>query len=268
MKNLIKKLLGADGIDDSRSFGMTDPGLRRENNEDAFAVLSDRNIYIVADGMGGHNAGEVASAESIRILETYFTRELVDSLSTDKNTASEHMNRAFLEASRSIYEMAKTDPSMKGMGCTLIMAFLSGNQLHTCHIGDVRCYVCGSSGIEQVGNDHSQVWDLVRAGQLTPEQARKHSHKNILTQAVGQRAALAPEYHCREVQPKERVLLCSDGLWDMLSDEEIHSIVMRHRRPKAACRELVEQANRAGGKDNITVVVFGAGESGENDFDE
>ncbi len=262
MKNFVKKIWGAVKNDDAPCFGMTDPGLRRENNEDAFAILPERNIYIVSDGMGGHNAGEVAAAQAIQVVDAYFTQALVETLRTGEAALREHMDRAFLQASQSIHEMAKADPSLSGMGCTLIMAFLHNHTLHTCHVGDSRCYVCGPAGIEQIGNDHSHVWDLVRAGQLTPAEARGHRLKNILTQAMGQRVSPAPEYHSRELQPQERVLLCSDGLWDMLSDEEIHSIVMKHREPKAACIELVKQANNAGGKDNITVIIFRPEKSG------
>lgn len=256
MKNIIKRLLGSDGNDNSYGFGITDPGQHRKNNEDAFKINPNRDIFIVADGMGGHNAGEVAAAQAIQALDDYFTQALVEKMRTGEATVQDHMERAFLQANSSIYEMGKGDSSMDGMGCTLIMALITGNTLHTCHVGDVRCYVCSSTGIDQIGSDHSQVWDLVRAGRLSPEEARRHQLKNILTQAVGQRSPIAPEYHSREVHPDERVLLCSDGLWDMLTDEEIHTSVMKYREPKAACLELVERANNAGGRDNITVVVF------------
>jgi PPM family protein phosphatase len=258
MKNLLRKILAPGGDENDQAYGMTHPGLRRENNEDAFALLFDRSIYIVADGMGGHNAGEVAADRAIRGLDAYFGVELVAALRQDESKIQEQMERAFVETSRSIHEMSKTDESLSGMGCTLIMALVRGGNLHTCHVGDVRCYVCGPTGMAQQGNDHSQVWELVRGGHLTPEQARKHRMKNVLSQAIGQGPPVSPEYHIRGLQQGEKVLLCSDGLWDMLTDEEIGSILIKHPRPRDACARLIERANAAGGRDNVTVIIIPA----------
>ncbi|MFZ5993478.1 MAG: Stp1/IreP family PP2C-type Ser/Thr phosphatase [Thermodesulfobacteriota bacterium] len=256
MKRFIKKIFGDEKDNSSHFCGMTDVGLRRENNEDCFAVLNDRDIYIVADGMGGHNAGEVASTEAVKALDSYFTDELVELMRNDKARIKEHMQSAFLEVNKKISIMSKENPDYAGMGCALITAFVHDNILHTCHVGDVRCYICNQSGISQLTNDHSQVGELVQAGKMTAEEARRSSFKNILTQAIGASTTITPEYHSYTLKDKDRVLLCSDGLWDMLSDEELRGIVSKKQKANGICKELIAQANSAGGKDNITVVVL------------
>jgi len=253
MYGLIRKLLGNEN---NRVCGLTDAGLRRENNEDCFSILADRNIFIVADGMGGHNAGEVASAEAIKALDSYFTSELVELMRNDQTKIKEHMETAFLEVNKNIFAMSKENPDYAGMGCALIMAFIDGNRLHTCHVGDVRCYICNHSGILQLTNDHSEVGELVRAGKMMAEEARRSEYKNILTQAVGASTTISPEYQSYNLTEKDRIILCSDGLWDMLSDEEIQEVIREKRKSPEACKELIACANAAGGIDNITVVVI------------
>jgi PPM family protein phosphatase len=256
MKKFLHKIFGvSDTSGYQHAAGETDPGKCRENNEDAFLVLADRDIFVVADGMGGHNAGEVAATLATQFIDSFFTVELVEQFRHDPPNVRVQMENAFVQVSKEIYKQSHTDPDMEGMGCTLVIAFVNGSTLHTCHVGDARCYVASSSAIEQIGSDHSQVWELVRLNKLTPEQARMHDMKNILTQAIGQRSPLAPEYHLYDLKSGDKVLLCSDGLWDMLTDDEIQGVLMRKESPRAACRELIRQANEAGGHDNITVVV-------------
>jgi len=256
MKRFFKKVFGDKDINRDNVCGMTDVGLRRENNEDCFAILNDRDIYIVADGMGGHNAGEVASAEVVRALDEYFTHDLVGQMKEDTAKIKDIMESALLEANKRVLDTAKDNPDYRGMGCALITAFVHDNILHTCHVGDVRCYICNQSGISQLTNDHSQVGELVQAGKMTADEARRSSFKNILTQAIGASTTITPEYHSCTLKDKDRVLLCSDGLWDMLSDEELRGIVSKKQKANGICKELIAQANSAGGKDNITVIIF------------
>lgn len=256
MKRFFKKVFGDKDINRDNVCGMTNVGLRRENNEDALLILPDRDIYIVADGMGGHNAGEIASAEAVRALDEYFTHDLVGQMKEDTAKIKDIMESALLEANKRVLDTAKDNPDYRGMGCALIMAFVHDNILHTCHVGDVRCYIANKSGITQLTNDHTQVGDLLRAGAMTVEEARRSPHKNILTQALGVYPLILPEYNAFNLQDSDRILLCSDGLWDMLSDEEIQAIVLKKQKANGACKELIEQANSAGGKDNITVIVF------------
>lgn len=254
--SLFQKLFGQKDDWEVSFCGHTDVGRRRAVNQDAFAILADRQIYIVADGMGGHNAGEVASVEAIRGLTAYFTLERVEDIKQDPPTIPKHLETAFLEVNQRVFTLGQENSGQAGMGCALVMALVHHGTLHTCHVGDVRAYVCHRAGIVQITNDHSEVANLVRLGQLTPEEAHRSPLKNILTQAIGSPVPIAPEYHSHVVEKGDRVLLCSDGLWGMVPDEEIWTIVTREESIPGICQELIDQANAAGGKDNITVVVF------------
>lgn len=241
-----------------RVCGMTDIGLRRSNNEDAYLLMTDRGLYVVADGMGGHNAGEVASAEAVKMLDEYFTRDRIELMKSDEEKIKEHFRDSFGEAHRHVNRMSRENPEFSGMGCALIMAFVTKGKLHTYHVGDVRCYVCNPAGILKLTNDHTHVADLVRAGQMTEEEARKSHLRNLLTQSMGISGPIAPEYNTHVLLENERVLLCSDGLWDMVSDKEIHEILTTRQDVATCCKDLVILANASGGKDNITVVVIEA----------
>jgi serine/threonine protein phosphatase PrpC len=252
--SLFQKLFGHQ--DEVPCCGHTDVGRRRDTNEDAFAILNDRQIYIVADGMGGHNAGEVASAEAIRGLTAYFTPERVEDLKQDPPTIPKHLETAFLEVNQRVFTLGQENSSQAGMGCALVMALVHDGILHTCHVGDVRAYVCNRAGLVQITNDHTEVANLVRLGQMTPEEAHHSPLKSILTQAIGSPVPIDPEYHSYVLETGDRVLVCSDGLWGMVPDQEIWTIVTRGKRIAGICQELIDQANAAGGKDNITAVVF------------
>jgi serine/threonine protein phosphatase PrpC len=256
MKEFIKRMFGVGKGKEIHACGMTDIGLRRENNEDCFLVRPDRSVFIVADGMGGHRAGETASAEAVKALDAFFTSDLIERMKMDPTCVEQLMADAFRDMNRGIYEMSRTNLDYRGMGCALITALIAGGSLHTCHVGDVRCYTCSRSDIRQLTNDHTEVAEMVRSGLMTPEEARNSGLRSILTQAIGQPTPVTPEYHSYELKDDERVLLCSDGLWDMLPDSKIHTIVNGKRKISEICRELIAEANAAGGKDNITVVVF------------
>ena len=256
MKESIRTIFEDENTEVVHAFGITDVGLRRENNEDFFHVRPERRIFIVADGMGGHNAGEVASQKAAEAFDEYLAREVGGRMDSDSSSIKSLMTEAFHYANRQVNEMAGQNAAYKGMGCALIAAFMTGGFLHVCHVGDVRCYIINPSGIQQITNDHTLVARMVREGTMTPEQARTSSLRNRLTQAVGQMPALEPEYHTHEVESSDRVLLCSDGLWDMLSDSRIQEIVAQSPRIDDACRNLIAESNNAGGKDNITVVIF------------
>jgi protein phosphatase len=240
-----------------KAFGITDTGRRRENNEDAFLIRPEHRIYIVADGMGGHNAGEVASTEAVKVLDEYFTTEIIVRLDTDPSLVSHRMIEAFSLANNHIIEMAE-NPTYEGMGCALIMAFITDDTLHVCHIGDVRCYVANASGIQQLTNDHSEVGKLVREGTMTPEEARHSPLKNYLTQAIGHMSILDPEHSSYQLKKNDRVLLCTDGLWDMLTDLQIQEILSVDTDLENISKNLIADANVAGGFDNVTVVIVEA----------
>ena len=237
------------------AFGMTDPGRAREINEDSFLLLPEHSLYAVADGMGGHKAGEVASSSAVKIVGEYFTPERIKQMNEDPSRAQDEMVAAINAAHEGIRRLAEANAEYDGMGSTIALAFINANVLHTCHVGDSRVYVGNASGITRVTADHSEVWELVRAGAMSAEEARLSPLKNRITQALGAPMPPSPEYTRHPLSKGDRVLLCSDGLWDMLPEENIHAAMTRGRSPGKICRDLIERANRAGGEDNITVML-------------
>jgi protein phosphatase len=238
------------------AYGATDPGRAREKNEDSYLLLPKKGLYVVADGMGGHNAGEVASANAIKIISRYFTWKRILDLKKDQKKIREAMLQAIKKIHEGILDIAHTREDYFGMGCTLVAAFLHSNLLHTCHVGDSRAYVINSSGVNPITQDHSYVAELVQRGIMTREEARLSPLKNRLIQALGTPYPIKPDYNKCPLKDDDIVLLCSDGLWDMLSDGEIQDIVLKEKTLEKICKNLIEHANEVGGKDNITVVLM------------
>ena len=248
---------------DKSAYGTTDTGRQREINQDCYLLLPRMGIYIVADGMGGHNAGEVASLNAVKTVNKYFTSKCVAEMMTGRRI-KEKMAYAVLIAHERLMEISASRVEYAGMGSTIAISFIHNNILHTCHVGDSRVYVINVASITQITRDHSTVGEMVRVGRLTREEARHSSMKNEVTQALGVSLPRGPEYNrTYELNKGDIVLICSDGLWDMLSDKEIHGIVMNGESMKAACNELIEQANFAGGEDNITAVLVQIGENSD-----
>lgn len=245
-------------IHNDRACGMTDPGRIRENNEDSFLLLPEKNLYIVADGMGGHNAGEVASSLAVTGVDDYFSPELLAKIRGQDDRIRQELNNCLREVNRRIRQRSRDESRYAGMGCTLVVALLDGDRLHLGHVGDSRAYRC-AAGIAALTTDHSVVMDLVQTGNLTKEEARASPLKNELTQAIGVRTSIAPGYGAYTLQPDDRILLCTDGLWDMLTDAEIWEIVRQAKPLAERCQELIDRANAAGGQDNITVVLIAPG---------
>ena len=233
--------------------GMTDVGLKREGNEDAFLPIPDKQLYIVSDGMGGHNAGEIASQTAVNALQNFFAHVEMESIPAE--SIQDTMIKAVLGANTEVWDKSRSAPEYSGMGCTLVLVFIDKEFLHACHIGDSRVYLVNKEEIVQVTTDHSVVMELVQAGQMTKEEARYSSLKNQLTQALGTSPVVRPEYIQRPVKKDDTVLLCTDGLWDMLSDEEIQTAVNDGGSSEDICTRLISLANAAGGYDNITVVL-------------
>jgi PPM family protein phosphatase len=257
----IKKYFGLSNREDTEkrggelAFGATDAGRVRDGNEDFLMVSPERNLYIAADGMGGHNAGEVASANATEVVDAYFNLKLLSGITADDGKIRDAMTGALIEAHEKILEMAKTNPEYSGMGCTMVVALINGDSLYLCHVGDARAYVCDHAGINLLTTDHSNVMMLVKAGRMTMEEARTSPIKNELSQAIGAPLKIVPEYVHYTLKDGDKVLLCSDGLWDMLTDDEIYQILKQEKTSRAICQNMIERANDAGGNDNITVVV-------------
>jgi serine/threonine protein phosphatase PrpC len=235
---------------------VTDRGLVRSHNEDTFHVADDGSILIAADGLGGHAAGEIASE-----IATQFVAELVTSERDflRKASADQITNllvTALYGAHEAVLDEAQSDKSRSGMGTTLIAAVIANGVAYVGHVGDVRGYVFGGDGLIQITDDHSPVGELVRAGTLSPEEARDHPEKHLISQAIGLEPGIAPELSEVDIVPGEQLLLCSDGLWEALTDEEITAILSASDTPYTAAVALTDAANEHGGPDNITAVVY------------
>jgi serine/threonine protein phosphatase PrpC len=223
----------------------TDVGRGRPENEDSILVDPEDGLYAVADGMGGHRAGEVASATAIEALKAAFL-------------GGQPVDAAVAAANAAVFAKAAEDAALRGMGTTLTAVALRDSTALLGHVGDSRAYLMRDGAVTQVTDDHSLVEQLVREGRLTPEEAQKHPQRAIITRALGIDANVEVDTYRVDLRAGDRILICSDGLTNMLSDETIAGTLRRHPDPQQAADTLVDMANQAGGDDNITVVILDA----------
>jgi protein phosphatase len=219
----------------------TDIGHVREGNEDSYLVQDP--LFAVADGMGGHRGGEVASKLALETIEALFTRR--------EGTLVQQVE----EANHAVFEKSLLDRSVAGMGTTLTAAMLEGARIRLAHVGDSRAYLLREGQLRQLTEDHTLVHRMVTEGELTPEEAEVHPHRSILTRALGTEPEVQVDEDAIGVQPGDRLLLCTDGLTGMVPDRAIAQILADEADPKDAVDRLIRDANRAGGIDNITAVV-------------
>ena len=229
-----------------RSSFLTDVGRVRERNEDA--CFAGDHVFAVADGLGGHRAGEVASdlaLGSVRALDQ-----------TEPRAAAKGVAEAVRKGNRAVHDRAETDDSLRGMGTTMTAVVISGNTAFIAHVGDSRCYLIRGGAITQLSRDHTLVARMVSEGRLTPEQAEAHPQRSVLTRALGADKEVDVDESRITLIDGDRLLLCSDGLTGMLGDDEIRDEVAAGADLAEICRRLVDAANERGGQDNITVVLI------------
>lgn len=243
--------------------GRTDVGRKREHNEDSFRVNESHGLFTIADGMGGHAAGEVASRIAVDVINEFIEISGNDSDITwpfeyDDGVSLEE-NRIFTAiklANMKIFEVIRERKELEGMGTTLVIMLVQGNKAYIGHVGDSRAYLFRGDAISQITSDHSWVNEQMKLGVLTRAEAASHPFRNVVTRALGGRDIIKADVTCQELEPGDTVLLCSDGLNSMLDDEKIRQAVIGHRDDlEAACAALIDAANSAGGDDNITVVL-------------
>jgi len=246
------------------SYGLTDRGLRRYHNEDAFLVRDDLGLFMVADGMGGHAAGEVAAELAVREVERVVeaTRSYAEDTWPSEWDANLSLNanrlaQALLAAHRRVTMAVQSNSGLRGMGATIVAALVDWEKLSltVAHVGDSRAYLYREAALELLTSDHSWVHEQVVAGLLTEEAARNHPLKNVVTRALGGSQEPTVDVRERDMAAHDLLLLCSDGLNTMLNDEEIMVILQRDGELEGLARELVTEANRKGGSDNVTVIV-------------
>jgi PPM family protein phosphatase len=238
------------------------PGMVRAHNEDA--VFVDRaGLAILADGMGGYNAGEVASGIAVSVIKEGLLPELAsgrDLSKVDIHTGLTHaallLQQQIASANKGIYEAAQNRPECAGMGTTVVAAVFHGNRVSIAHIGDSRCYRLRGGRFEQLTRDHSLLQEQIDSGQITADQARFSLNKNLVTRALGIEAIVPADISEYRVEPDDIYLLCSDGLTDMVETEVVHGVVDGQRTTlEVAASQLIELANQNGGRDNISVVM-------------
>jgi len=233
-----------------------DPGRARSNNEDSVATDDGVALAVLADGMGGYNAGEVASNMATSFIHTELGRWLREASSQASDAEVRRaMDICVDNANRAIFNAANSNPQYAGMGTTLVVAVFRDDRVLLGHVGDSRCYRLRSGRLQQITRDHSLLQEQIDAGLITPEQAAFSSNKNLVTRAVGVEDSVLLETHQHEVQPGDLYLLCSDGLSDMLDDGGIAQVLQACDSLETSSRALIDAANDAGGKDNISVIL-------------
>ncbi len=236
-----------------KTFSITDIGKKRKLNQD-YVYTSERpvgnlpNVFIVADGMGGHNAGDYASKYTVETI----VHEIE---SSPEENPEKVLGRAIETANENILKLSRENPNLEGMGTTVVAATCVGSRLWVANVGDSRLYVVGEK-IRQITRDHSLVEEMIRMGGIDRAAARNHPDKNIITRAIGATDKVNIDFFMVELVPGEIVLMCSDGLTNMLEDEEIRMILNGQRDVVEKAEELVKAANNNGGKDNIAVVLI------------
>ena len=234
------------------STGRTDKGRKRNNNQDSI-FISDTpvgplpNLYIVADGMGGHAAGDFASRYAISVVIDFIRK------STVVNPIS-LLRRALVYASNELFKEAEKDKDKMGMGTTMVVAVVVDKKLYVANIGDSRLYLINDD-IKQITMDHSLVEELIRSGQLERNKGRNHPEKNIITRAMGSRDEAMPDFFEINIAEGDKILLCSDGLSNMVEDDEIRDIIQDYSSLDDAVSSLISRANYYGGNDNISVII-------------
>lgn len=233
-----------------------DTGRARSNNEDSVNVVEDAALAVLADGMGGYNAGEVASSMATGFVGSELGRWLreASAQATDPEVRRA-MDICVDNANRAIFNAANSNPQYAGMGTTLVVAVFRDARLLVGHVGDSRAYRLRGGRLLQITRDHSLLQEQIDAGLISPEQAAFSANKNLVTRAVGVEDTVLLETHQHDVLAGDVYLLCSDGLSDMLDDAAIGQIMLGHETLAGACAALIEAANDAGGKDNISVVL-------------
>ena len=237
----------------AKTVSMTDVGRRRKLNQD-YVFTADipvgrlSNLYLVADGMGGHKAGGFASKYAVEVI--------VEQVSSSKEQeVFEVLNHAITTANRKIRQKAQADESMFGMGTTMVAATIKGNCLRIANVGDSRLYIINDT-ITQITVDHSMVEEMIRMGGINREQARNHPKKNIITRAIGAEREIKPDFFEVKLHQGDKILMCTDGVSNMLTDGEMLQIIQQSCSEEEKVRQLVNMANEYGGRDNMGIILI------------
>lgn len=242
------------------SFGLTDTGCVRESNQDSFLIHEAEGLYVVADGMGGHAAGEIASSLAVKtVYDVYIEGDdpeatIADVSGMGDEMVFERLRYAVNRASQSIQNMAQRQPGCRGMGTTIVILAIDDRNAYIAHAGDSRAYLVRPEGLRRLTRDHTWIADQIRAGLITEAQAATSQYRNLLTRSVGLEPFVSTDCSSRRLEPGDRFVLCTDGLHGPVTDAEIYRVVLNHS-PRAAAERLIALARERGAPDNVTVVV-------------
>ncbi|MBN1551849.1 Stp1/IreP family PP2C-type Ser/Thr phosphatase [bacterium] len=246
-----------------KAFGLTDTGLKRSVNQDAFYIDADRQLYIVADGMGGHKAGDLASRISLESIKEYFEIEYIEDINTDDileetliSEAEEHCRKAIQYANSIVYEKAKSSPEYHGMGTTIVMLKILHGHAIIAHVGDSRVYRIQDEEINQLTKDHSRIQELIDQEKISAEEAERYPLKNVITRALGGAPDVDVDTVVAPLGRSDVFVLCTDGLSGVLSDADILELISSNPGdPEESCNRLIQSTLDRGAPDNVTVIV-------------
>ena len=242
-----------------RFYGITDVGKERSKNEDIILIpknSDDVQLFVLADGMGGATAGEVASELAVNTCREYFTNN-IERAQNDPYEIREIMRESILAANEKVLEMSINDEKYYGMGTTLIALYVCKNKIYIGHIGDSRVYRIRKNIIRQLTKDHSFVQELVNSGTITKQEAKNHPRKNVLTKVIGYEENIQPDIITKGFLKDDVILMCSDGLTNMVEEKDIYEIIVKNASDVCnMTKTLVNEANQAGGLDNISVIII------------
>ncbi len=227
---------------------VSDVGKRRATNEDGYLVKN--TVFAVADGMGGHSAGEVASAIALKTVKNNLRKI------PDPEAIPELLTKSIEDANTAVFKKSEAKVEQRGMGTTLTIAVLSGKQFFFGHVGDSRAYLLRESKLSQLTEDHSYVAEMVKEGALSPQEAEVHPQRSVLTRALGVERKVQIDTSSLEIMLRDKILFCTDGLTAMLGNQDIEELLNNPDDPQVICQRLVDTANKRGGDDNITVILI------------
>jgi len=243
------------------AFGATHVGRQRQHNEDTFLVADEAKLYLVADGMGGHAAGEIASRIAVDSISEFILHTKEDdgtwphAYDEQYRRSTNRLMTAVRLANTRVLEAMRKDARLRGMGTTVVACLADDNTMSVAHVGDSRAYLIRDGMLSRLTNDHSWVFEQVQAGMLTEAEAEKHPLRNVITRALGGALSVTPDASEVESRPGDVYLLCSDGLTGMVPEDEILRVVSENEDLEKACQTLIDLANERGGLDNVTAIL-------------
>lgn len=244
--------------------GITNVGMKRSHNEDSFFIVEEEELYIIADGMGGHSSGEIASQMAVETVANFFRSTSNDDevtwpfkMDKGRDYQENRLVTSIKLANIRIYESAQREAKYRGMGTTIVSALFKNDEVIIAHVGDSRCYLISGADMKQMTEDHSLLNDYIKAKKLTPEELENFPHKNVIVRALGMKETVQVDINRIRPRPQDIFLLCTDGLSGMVKDEEMKNIILANRDNLEKANELlIAKANENGGIDNITSILI------------